>query len=67
MRIRCAWCKKTIREGAPCEFVSHGICPSCAAKWEADARVSHERDLERERIQRRHGRNIPACQREGKL
>lgn len=28
--VVCAWCKATIRAGAPGAPVTHSICPSCA-------------------------------------
>ena len=34
MKIICAWCNKTIKEGDDIE-VSHGICESCYAKERA--------------------------------
>jgi len=29
--LMCSWCKRVLRVGAP--KISHGICPSCAAKF----------------------------------
>ena len=29
--LMCSWCKRVLRIGAP--KISHGICPSCAAKF----------------------------------
>lgn len=34
IKVVCAWCGQTMAEGrGP---VSHGICPPCGARWEAD-------------------------------
>jgi hypothetical protein len=30
LKVVCAWCDNTIREGEPGAPVSHGICPPCA-------------------------------------
>lgn len=32
MRIVCAWCTRTIKDGDPALPVSHGICPECDEK-----------------------------------
>jgi len=46
MRVICAWCPAVIRDddSDPTVLeVSHGICPSCKDKIEADARASNRR------------------------
>lgn len=38
MKIVCAWCKKTIKDG-PGEPVSHGMCPACYKKYKGFAGI----------------------------
>lgn len=35
MKVICGWCQIVITEG-PAKPVSHGLCTSCCAKWNAD-------------------------------
>lgn len=40
MRVICAWCPAVIHEGAPPPApVSHGCCPACVEKLEAELEV----------------------------
>jgi hypothetical protein len=37
MQTICAWCSREMKDdGQPDGLVSHGICPNCAARVEAD-------------------------------
>ncbi len=36
MKVVCAWCKKTLSAGEPGARVSHGICPECLYRFEAE-------------------------------
>lgn len=36
MKVICAWCKKVIGNKKGTYKVSHGMCPECAKKWEAE-------------------------------
>jgi hypothetical protein len=35
-QIVCAWCQRVMRLG--CLPISHGMCPSCIVKFEAEAK-----------------------------
>lgn len=65
MRVICAWCPAVIRDDSAATVleVSHGICPGCVARVEADARLADERHLVWVRIQRCNADRAPACQR----
>ena len=46
MKLVCAWCGKTIREGRDDGIVSHGICKDCARE------MCKEIAREREKVKR---------------
>lgn len=35
LRVECGWCGVLLREGDPTLPTSHGICPKCQARLEA--------------------------------
>jgi hypothetical protein len=37
LRVVCAWCRLVLAAGDPGARTSHGICPACAARFQADA------------------------------
>ena len=65
----CAWCPKEPEpDGADTVLrVSHGICQSCADKFEADARASETRRILATAYRRFRGLTGPACQIRGGL
>lgn len=36
LRVICSWCQLLLREGSPDAKTSHGCCPSCVAKLNAE-------------------------------
>jgi len=43
LKMVCSWCGKTMREGTPGAPVSHGICPECKEKLEAQLKKGGKR------------------------
>jgi hypothetical protein len=36
LRVVCAWCRRVLVEGDPGAKTSHGLCPTCAKRFEQD-------------------------------